>query len=100
MPAKASSVGIDFGTGFASVGVRGPNGVEVIADSQGARATPCVVAFTDLDVVVGEAAVSQAYSNLKNTVYDISKTPYLALAPSLQPLLLLTELPTPHRAHD
>lgn len=45
--------------------------VEVIADEQGTRVTPSCVAFTDQDVVVGEAALSQAHSNLHNTIFDI-----------------------------
>jgi len=64
-------VGIDFGTGSCSVGTHRNGAVEVIADEQGTRVTPSCVAFTDQDIVVGEAALSQAHSNLHNTIFDI-----------------------------
>jgi len=64
-------VGIDFGTGSCSVGTHRNGAVEVIADEQGTRITPSCVAFTDQDVVVGEAALSQAHSNMQNTIFDI-----------------------------
>lgn len=43
----------------------------MIADEQGSRTTPSYVAFTETDVMVGEAAVTQAHSNLANTIFDI-----------------------------
>lgn len=64
-------VGIDFGTGSCSVAAHRNGAVEVIADEQGTRVTPSCVAFTDQDVVVGEAALSQAHSNILNTIFDI-----------------------------
>jgi hypothetical protein len=48
--------------------------VEIIADDQGNRITPSVVAFTpDGERLIGEAAKSQMATNPKNTVFDVKR---------------------------
>ncbi|ELP84642.1 Luminal-binding protein 4 precursor, putative [Entamoeba invadens IP1] len=75
-PAENSSdviIGIDLGTTFSAVGVYRDNGVEIIANDQGNRITPSVVAFTDSDILVGEAARNQITENPRNTVFEIKR---------------------------
>jgi molecular chaperone DnaK len=62
-------IGIDLGTTNSCVAVV-ENGVpKVIENSEGARTTPSVVAYTDKETLVGTAAKRQAVTNPKNTVY-------------------------------
>lgn len=62
------AVGVDLGSTHCNVGVWHQNRPEVIANHHGLRATPTMVAFTDTEVLVGEAALSQMPKNVKNTV--------------------------------
>lgn len=69
-----ASVGIDLGTTFSVVGYfKKGKGVEIIANDQGNRITPSVVAFTDTEILVGEAAVNQMVQNPENTVFEIKR---------------------------
>lgn len=62
-------IGIDLGTTNSCVAVI-ENGVpKVIENSEGARTTPSIVAYTDKDTLVGTSAKRQAVTNPKNTVY-------------------------------
>jgi molecular chaperone DnaK len=45
----------------------------VIANDQGSRTTPSIVAFTDGDVLVGTPAKRQAVTNPENTIYSIKR---------------------------
>ena len=47
--------------------------VEIIANDQGNRITPSVVAFSDAERLIGEAAKNQAALNPTNTVYDAKR---------------------------
>lgn len=62
------AVGVDLGSTHCNVGVWHQNRPEVIANHHGLRATPTMVAFTDTEVLVGEAALSQVAKNAANTV--------------------------------
>lgn len=62
------AVGVDLGSTHCNVGVWHQNRPEVIANHHGLRATPMMVAFTDSEVLVGEAALSQMAKNVANTV--------------------------------
>jgi molecular chaperone DnaK len=62
-------IGIDLGTTNSCVAVI-ENGIpKVIENSEGARTTPSIVAYTDNEILVGASAKRQAVTNPKNTVY-------------------------------
>jgi molecular chaperone DnaK len=61
-------IGIDLGTTNSCVAVI-ENGIpKVIENSEGARTTPSIVAYTD-EILVGASAKRQAVTNPKNTIY-------------------------------
>ncbi|KAF9935457.1 Stress-70 protein, mitochondrial [Linnemannia zychae] len=63
-------IGIDLGTTNSCVSVMEGKTPRVIENSEGARTTPSVVAFTkDGEMVVGQAAKRQAVVNPENTIY-------------------------------
>lgn len=66
-------IGIDLGTTYSCVGVWKNNMVEIIPNEQGSRITPSVVAFTEEERLVGEAAKNQATKNPEGTLYDIKR---------------------------
>lgn len=63
------AVGFSFGLTYSSVAVYQNGRVEVIANEQGHRLTPTCVAFTDTELLVGDAAKvsSGKYSTLTRT---------------------------------
>jgi molecular chaperone DnaK len=62
-------IGIDLGTTNSCVAVI-ENGVsKVIENSEGARTTPSIVAYTEDEILVGASAKRQAVTNPKNTIY-------------------------------
>src|SRR6266576_3652406 len=66
--------GIDLGTTNSVVAVMEGNEVKVIANQEGNRLTPSVVAFTDKgDVLVGDHAKRQAITNPKKTIFSIKR---------------------------
>ena len=62
-----------MGTTYSCVGVYKDGRVQIIANDQGNRITPSVVAFTDTERLVGDAAKNQASLNPENTVYDVKR---------------------------
>jgi molecular chaperone DnaK len=67
-------IGIDLGTTNSCVAVMEAGKPRVIENSEGARTTPSIVAFTkDGDVLVGESAKRQAVTNPQNTLYAIKR---------------------------
>ncbi|MDR0930638.1 MAG: molecular chaperone DnaK [Clostridiales bacterium] len=67
-------IGIDLGTTNSCVAVREGNENVVIANSEGARTTPSVVAFTkDGERLVGQLAKRQAVTNPDGTVSSIKR---------------------------
>lgn len=67
-------IGIDLGTTNSCVAVFEGNEPVVIANSEGKRTTPSVVAFTkDGERKVGDPAKRQAVTNPQNTVYSIKR---------------------------
>lgn len=67
-------IGIDLGTTNSCVAVMEGGKPVVIANSEGSRTTPSVVAFTkDGEILVGQVAKRQAVSNHENTVSSIKR---------------------------
>jgi len=67
-------IGIDLGTTNSVVSVMEGSDPKVIANLEGNRLTPSVVAFTDKgDTLVGEPAKNQAVTNPQNTIYSAKR---------------------------
>jgi molecular chaperone DnaK len=67
-------VGIDLGTTNSVVAIMEGGEAKVIANLEGNRLTPSVVAFTDKgDILVGDPAKRQAVTNPKRTIYSIKR---------------------------
>ena len=62
-------IGIDLGTTNSCVAVIENNIPKVIENSEGARTTPSIVAYTGDEVLVGASAKRQSVTNPKNTIY-------------------------------
>ena len=62
-------IGIDLGTTNSCVAIVEAGKSKVLENSEGARTTPSVVAYTESEVIVGAPAKRQAVTNPKNTVY-------------------------------
>lgn len=62
-------IGIDLGTTNSCVAIIEGGNPKVIENSEGARTTPSIVAYTDEEILVGASAKRQAVTNPKNTVY-------------------------------
>ncbi|WP_426404890.1 molecular chaperone DnaK [Streptomyces sp. R-07] len=70
----ARSVGIDLGTTNSVVSVLEGGEATVIANAEGARTTPSVVAFAKSgDVLVGELAKRQAVTNVDRTIRSVKR---------------------------
>ena len=70
---KKVAIGIDLGTVNSCVGVFVNGKIEIIANDQGNRITPSMIALNDTERLVGDSARNQASSNSKNTVYDAKR---------------------------
>src|SRR5512135_2446704 len=67
-------IGIDLGTTNSCVAIMEGGEPKVIANVEGARTTPSVVAFTETgERLVGQIAKSQAITNPTNTVFSIKR---------------------------
>ena len=67
-------IGIDLGTTNSCVSVFEGNEPVVIANSEGKRTTPSIVAFMkDGERKVGDPAKRQAITNPKNTIFSIKR---------------------------
>ena len=67
-------IGIDLGTTNSCVAILEGGKPRVIENSEGARTTPSIVAFTpDNEVLVGQSAKRQAITNPKNTLYAVKR---------------------------
>jgi molecular chaperone DnaK len=70
----AKIIGIDLGTTNSCVAVLENGTAKVIENSEGARTTPSIIAFTsDDEVLVGQSAKRQAVTNPKNTLFAIKR---------------------------
>ncbi|SFI35202.1 molecular chaperone DnaK [Nitrosomonas sp. Nm34] len=67
-------IGIDLGTTNSCVAVMESGKPKVIENSEGARTTPSIVAYTeDNEILVGAAAKRQAVTNPKNTLFAVKR---------------------------
>ena len=67
-------IGIDLGTTNSCVSVIEGGKPQIIANSEGLRTTPSIVAFTkDGETLVGQSAKRQAVTNPKNTVFSAKR---------------------------
>jgi molecular chaperone DnaK len=62
-------IGIDLGTTNSCVAIVENGTPKVIENSEGARTTPSIVAYTNEEVLVGASAKRQSITNPKNTIY-------------------------------
>ncbi|WP_040618400.1 molecular chaperone DnaK [Roseovarius nubinhibens] len=66
-------IGIDLGTTNSCVAIMDGSQARVIENSEGARTTPSIVAFTDSERLVGQPAKRQAVTNPENTVFGVKR---------------------------
>ena len=66
-------IGIDLGTTNSAVAIIEGGQPIVVANSEGKRTTPSIVAFTDKDRKVGDSAKRQAVTNPEKTIYSIKR---------------------------
>ena len=69
----AKVIGIDLGTTNSCVAIMDGSQPRVIENSEGARTTPSIVAFTEEERLVGQAAKRQAVTNPENTVFGVKR---------------------------
>jgi len=70
----AKAIGIDLGTTNSCVAAMEGNKPKVIENTEGARTTPSMVAFTDRgEVLVGQTAKRQSITNPENTIFAIKR---------------------------
>ena len=70
----AKIIGIDLGTTNSCVAIMEGGKPKVIENSEGARTTPSIVAYTDEnETLVGASAKRQAVTNAKNTLYAVKR---------------------------
>src|SRR5690348_10061733 len=70
----AKVIGIDLGTTNSCVAVMDGGKPKVIENSEGARTTPSIVAFTkDGERLIGQPAKRQAVTNGDNTIFAVKR---------------------------
>ena len=69
----AKAVGIDLGTTNSVIAVLEGGEPTVVANAEGARTTPSVVAFKDGEVLIGEVAKRQAITNPDHTIRSVKR---------------------------
>uniref|UniRef100_UPI003B528B1D molecular chaperone DnaK n=1 Tax=Roseovarius indicus TaxID=540747 RepID=UPI003B528B1D len=66
-------IGIDLGTTNSCVALMDGSQARVIENSEGARTTPSIVAFTEDERLVGQPAKRQAVTNPENTIFGVKR---------------------------
>ncbi len=66
-------IGIDLGTTNSCVAIIDGSTPKVLENSEGARTTPSIIAYTNEEVLVGATAKRQAVTNPKNTLYAVKR---------------------------
>ncbi|MBC9246164.1 molecular chaperone DnaK [Paracoccus sp. 11-3] len=66
-------IGIDLGTTNSCIALMDGSQPKVIENSEGARTTPSIVAFTENERLVGQPAKRQAVTNPTNTIFAVKR---------------------------
>ena len=66
-------IGIDLGTTNSCIAIMDGSQPKVVENSEGARTTPSIVAFTDHERLVGQPAKRQAVTNPTNTIFAVKR---------------------------
>ena len=66
-------IGIDLGTTNSCIAIMDGKSARVIENSEGARTTPSIVAFTENERLVGQPAKRQAVTNPENTIFGVKR---------------------------
>ena len=66
-------IGIDLGTTNSCVAIMDGSQARVIENSEGARTTPSIVAFSESERLVGQPAKRQAVTNPTNTIFGVKR---------------------------
>ena len=66
-------IGIDLGTTNSCVAIMDGSQAKVVENSEGARTTPSIVAFTEDERLVGQSAKRQAVTNPENTLFAVKR---------------------------
>ncbi|MBU2981060.1 molecular chaperone DnaK [Lentibacter algarum] len=66
-------IGIDLGTTNSCIAIMDGSAARVIENSEGARTTPSIVAFTEDERLVGQSAKRQAVTNPENTIFGVKR---------------------------
>jgi molecular chaperone DnaK len=66
-------IGIDLGTTNSCVAIMDGSKPRVIENSEGARTTPSIVAFSEEERLVGQPAKRQAVTNPDNTIFGVKR---------------------------
>jgi molecular chaperone DnaK (HSP70) len=70
---RSASIGIDLGTTSTAAGVVEAGAARIIPNTEGSSTTPSIVAFADDgEILVGEAARRQAFTNPNRTIRSIA----------------------------
>ncbi len=69
----AKVIGIDLGTTNSCVAIMDGSQPRIIENAEGARTTPSIVAYTETERLVGQAAKRQAVTNATNTVFAVKR---------------------------
>src|SRR3990167_4014593 len=69
----AKIIGIDLGTTNSCVAIMDGSQPRIIENAEGARTTPSIVAFTETERLVGQAAKRQAVTNASNTIFAVKR---------------------------
>ncbi|KAM3703684.1 hypothetical protein ACB098_04G113600 [Castanea mollissima] len=70
---EGPAIGIDLGTTYSCVAVWQNERAEIIENDQGNRTTPSLVAFTQVERLVGDAAKNQVARYATNSVFDAKR---------------------------
>ncbi len=69
----AKVIGIDLGTTNSCIAIMDGSQPRIIENSEGARTTPSIVAFTEGERLVGQPAKRQAVTNASNTIFAVKR---------------------------